>query len=81
MDTQIAVMAIIVEYRESVEKLNDILHGYADLIIGRMGIPYRARDINVISIALDASGDAIAELADKVDKLAGVNVETVISKV
>ena len=81
MDTQIAVMAIIVEDRESVEKLNDILHGYADLIIGRMSIPYRARDINVISIALDASGDAIAELADKVDKLAGVNVETVISKV
>lgn len=54
MQTRVAVMAVIVEKSESVEKLNSVLHEYGNFIIGRMGIPYRERRINILSIALDA---------------------------
>ena len=60
MATRVAVMRIIVENPESVEKLNQILHENGRYIIGRMGIPYRERKISIISIALDAPQDAIS---------------------
>ena len=54
MVTRVAVLGIIVENLDSTEKLNAILHRYSGYILGRMGIPYRERDINIISIAVDA---------------------------
>ena len=54
MDNRVALMAIIVEDRDSVKELNDLLHEYGDHIIGRMGIPYHKRGISVLSVALDA---------------------------
>lgn len=81
MQTRVAVMGIIVENKESVEKLNAILHEYGEVIIGRMGLPYHQRGINIISIALDAPQDTISTLADKLDSLAGVSVKTAYSDV
>ena len=81
MQTRVAVMGIIVENKESVEKLNAILHEYGEVIIGRMGLPYQQRGINIISIALDAPQDTISTLADKLDSLAGVSVKTAYSDV
>lgn len=60
METRVAVISIIVEEPETVEKLNGILHEYGEYIIGRMGLPYRARNISIISIALDAPKDTIS---------------------
>ena len=54
METRVAVMSIIVEDTRSIETLNNILHEYREYIIGRMGLPYRPKGINIISIALDA---------------------------
>ena len=73
-------MSIIVENPEQVETLNRLLHDY---IIGRMGIPYRAktRKVNVISVALDAPQDTISTLAGKIGKLPGISVKTVLSNV
>ena len=76
MRTRVAVMSIIVESGEAVEPLNAILHEYGEFIIGRMGIPYRAKKINIISIAIDAPQDVISALAGKVGGLAGVSVKT-----
>ncbi len=76
MDTRVAVMSIIVENAASVEALNALLHDFGEYIIGRMGIPYRERKINIISIALDAPQDAISALAGKVGNLPGVSVKT-----
>ena len=59
MQTRVAVMGIVVENTDSVERLNTLLHEYGSYIIGRMGIPYRARNINIVSIAIDASQDVI----------------------
>lgn len=81
METRVAVMSIIVEKTESVEELNAILHQYGDYIIGRMGIPYRKRGINIISIALDAPQNTISALAGKVGTLEGVSVKTAYSGV
>ena len=79
METRVAVMGIIVEETSAVESLNGLLHQYAEYIIGRMGIPYRKRQVNIISIAMDAPQDAISALAGKVGALKGVSVKTAFS--
>ena len=79
MATRVAVMSIIVEKSETVEEINSLLHSYGQFIIGRMGIPYRKRNINIISIAIDAPQDTISALAGKIGKLDGVSVKTAFS--
>ena len=74
-------MSIIVENRDSVDKINALLHEAGDYIIGRMGIPYRAKDISIISIALDAPQDVISALSGKIGRMDGVSVKTSYSGV
>ena len=81
METRVAVMSIIVENGEMVERLNGILHEYGEYIIGRMGIPYRKRRINIISVALDAPQNTIAAFAGKIGALPGISVKTAYSSV
>ena len=81
MAKRVAVMSIIVENPESVEALNGILHENGDFIIGRMGMPYRERGINIISIAMDAPQDTISAMAGKIGNLPGVSVKTAYSSV
>ena len=81
METRVAVMSIIVEEKETVEQLNAVLHDYGDYIIGRMGIPYKEKQINIISIAIDAPQDTISALSGKIGKLDGISVKTAYSPV
>ena len=81
LETRVAVMSIIVENLESVERLNAILHDYGEYIIGRMGIPYRKRNISIISIALDAPQNTLSSLAGKIGSLQGVSVKTAYSTI
>ncbi|MBD5384479.1 MAG: iron-only hydrogenase system regulator [Ruminococcaceae bacterium] len=81
MGTRVAVMSIIVENAETVQRLNEILHEYGEYIIGRMGIPYRARKIHIISIAIDAPQDTISTLAGRAGGLKGITVKTAFSSV
>lgn len=81
METRVAVLSIIVEKSETVQELNNILHDYGEYIIGRMGIPYRQRNINIISIAVDAPQNTIATLSGKIGKLDGISVKTAYSGV
>lgn len=74
-------MAVIVEDAAAAEKLNAVLHHYGEHIIGRMGIPYRARGINIISIAIDAPQDEISSLAGRLGNIHGISVKTAYSKV
>ena len=80
METRIALIGIIVEVVESVERLNGLLHEYGQYIIGRMGIPYREKGINIISVVVNAEQDIISTLAGKLGMIKGVNVKTVYSK-
>ena len=81
METRVAVMGIIVEDDRSVELLNGALHDYGDYIVGRMGIPYREKKINVISVVIDAPQDKISALAGKIGNIPGVSVKTAYSNV
>lgn len=81
MENRVAVMSIIVESPDIVERLNSILHEYNEYIIGRMGLPYRKRNISIISVALDAPQNTIAALAGKIGGLKGVSVKTAYSSV
>ena len=83
METRVAVISIIVEQSESVQMLNDTLHEYSEYIIGRMGIPYRAktRKVSIISVAIDAPQDTISALSGKIGSLKGISVKTAYSSV
>ena len=81
MDTRVAVISIIVENPEAIETLNHLLHEAGQFIIGRMGIPYRERGINIVSIAIDAPQDTISALTGKIGKLPGISVKTAYSSV
>ena len=81
MDTRVAVMGIIVENLESVEALNSLLHEYGRYIIGRMGLPYKEKNINIVSIAIDAPQDTISALSGKIGHLKGVFAKTAYSNV
>lgn len=81
METRVAVMSIIVEKSDTVEELNSLLHEYGEYIIGRMGIPYRKRGINIISVAIDAPQNTISALSGRIGRLEGVSVKTAYSGV
>lgn len=81
MQTRVAVMSIIVENPDSVESLNSLLHTFSEYVIGRMGIPYREKNISIISVAVDAPQNEIAALSGKIGKLDGVSIKTAYSGV
>ena len=76
MDSRVAVIGIIVESPDSVEALNALLHDYAAYILGRMGVPYREKHFNIISVAMDAPQDVINTLSGKIGALPGVSAKT-----
>ena len=81
METRVAIIGIIVENEESIAELNAILHEYGAFIIGRMGIPYQEKNINIISIAIDAPEETINALSGKIGRLEGVSTKTAYSHV
>ena len=81
METRVAINGIIVEDPDSVEALNAALHEYGRYIVGRMGIPYREKNIHIISIAIDAPQDIISGLSGKIGRLKGVSAKTAYSNV
>lgn len=81
METRVAVIGIIVENPDSVEAVNSLLHDYSAHILGRMGIPYRERGINIISIAVDAPQDVINTLSGAIGRLPGISAKTAYSNI
>ena len=77
MDTRVAVLVIIVREGGAVAELNGLLHQYSAWIIGRMGVPYRQRGIQIISVAIDAPQDEISALSGKIGRLEGITAKTV----
>lgn len=81
MQTRVAVIAIVVENPDAVEAINRLLHDAADCILGRMGLPYREKGINLISVAIDAPQDVISALSGKIGALPGVSAKTAYSNI
>lgn len=80
MESRVAVIGIVVENFDSVQQLNMLLHEYSEYIIGRMGIPYKKRNVSVISVAIDAPNDVISALSGKIGRLDGITSKTVYAK-
>ena len=79
-DTRVAVIGIVIEKDESVGALNEILHEYAAYIIGRMGLPYEKKHVNIISVIVDAPADRISALSGKLGKIRGISAKVMYSK-
>lgn len=80
MDKRVGVVGIVVEDLESSARVNEVLHNYSHMIIGRMGIPYRQRKISVISLIVDGTSDEISAMTGKLGKITGVTVKSAITK-
>lgn len=80
-EKRVAVISVIVDAGADTEELNALLHGAGEYIIGRMGIPYRAKGINIISVAIDAPQDVISALSGRIGRLPGVASKTAYSNV
>lgn len=80
METRIALIGIIIENEDSISKLNEILHEYRQYIVGRMGIPYHKKNVNIISIVIDADNNSISSLSGKLGMIDGIVVNTMYSK-
>ena len=77
MGTRIAVIAILVKaHSDSIPQINALLSEYSNFIVGRMGIPYHQKDVNIISVAIDAPQDDISTLSGKLGRLQDVSVKT-----
>ena len=77
METRVALLAILVRNEDSVSALNGLLHQYGGYIISRMGVPYREKGVNIISVAMDAPMNVISALSGKIGKLDGITVKAV----
>ncbi len=80
METRVALISIIVEDIEAAEKINSLLHDYRKNIIGRMGLPYPAKNISIISVAVDGTTNEISALSGKLGAIEGVSTKTIYSK-
>ncbi|HIR06014.1 MAG TPA: iron-only hydrogenase system regulator [Candidatus Copromonas faecavium] len=80
METRVALIGIIVENPDSVEKMNALLHEYGSWIMGRMGVPYREKGMSIISIVIDAPMNQISSLSGKLGMLDGVSTKTIYSR-
>lgn len=80
MDKRIGVIGIVIEDLSHIIEVNDILHQYSDIIIGRMGIPYKEKGINVISLMVNGTNDEIGALSGKLGKIYGLSVKSALSK-
>jgi len=79
-DSRVAVLSILVEQVEAVERVNAMLHEYAPYVIGRMGLPYREKGISVICVVMDAPQPAISALSGKLGTLPGISAKTLYAK-
>ena len=80
MESRVAIIAIIVEDITKAVEVNNVLHEYSSFIIGRMGLPYKQRKMNIISVVVDAPHDDISALSGKIGRIEGVNTKTIYSK-
>ena len=61
-------------------KLNNILHEFSSIIIGRLGLPYRERQLSIISLIIEGSTDEIGSMTGKIGQLSGVTVKSAFAK-
>lgn len=79
-ESRLAVLSIIIEDRQQSAKINEYLSQFGENIIGRMGVPYKQKNISVICVVIDAPQEEINSLTGKIGMLPGVTAKTITSK-
>ena len=79
-ETRIAIISIFVYERAASSQVNELLCQAGDYIVGRMGIPYHDKNVNVISVVIDAPASIINSLTGKIGMISGVTAKTLFSK-
>lgn len=79
-DSRVAVISMIIDDEQSVSMINTLLHDCREYIIGRMGIPYREKGLNIINVVLDAPMDVVSTLSGRLGRLNGVTSKAVYAK-
>ena len=80
MEKRLGVVAIILENKEYADQVNEVLHNYNQIIIGRMGLPYKERSVAVISLIVDATNDEVSALTGKLGRIKGITVKSALAK-
>lgn len=80
MEKRIGIVGIVIEDFSCVERVNEVLHEYSQLIIGRMGLPYKERGVSVISLIVDGANDDISALTGKLGRISGASVKSMVTK-
>lgn len=80
METRVGVVGIVIENLESAPDVNQVLHEFAEMIVGRMGVPYKEKGISVISIIVDGTVDRMSAMTGKLGKIQGVTVKSALTK-
>jgi len=80
VEKRLGVVAIILENKEYADQVNEVLHNYNQIIIGRMGLPYKERSVAVISLIVDATNDEVSALTGKLGRIKGITVKSALAK-
>ncbi|KAF1084202.1 hypothetical protein SPSYN_02606 [Sporotomaculum syntrophicum] len=81
LDKRLGVIGIVVENRQVVPQVNQIISEHAEMIIGRMGLPHREREVSVISLIVDGTTDQVGSLTGKLGNIPYVTVKSALTKV
>ena len=79
-ESRVTLVGIMVENTDSVARINGLLHEYGSYIIGRMGIPYHEKKLNIISVVMDAPQSVVSALSGKLGMLPGVSTKCLYGK-
>ena len=77
-EQRIGVIGIVIEDRAQAQRINNILSSHSDVIVGRMGIPYREKGLSVIALIVDGNTDEIGALTGKLGTVEGVKVKSAL---
>ncbi len=75
MERRLGVVGIVIQDRKKMApRVNEILTEHGDIIMGRMGLPYRDRNVSIISLIVDGTTDHLGSLTGKLGMLKGIEV-------
>ena len=80
MEKKLGIIGIVVEDLTKADEVNAVIHDYNDLIIARMGIPYKDRGVSVISLLVDGDTDAMNALTGQIGRIENVTAKSMIQK-
>lgn len=80
MEERIAVIAIVIEEKKKSQEVNAILHEYSEMFVGRMGIPFKDKDLSIITLVAEGTNDEISALTGKLGRIDGVTVNSMLTK-